>query len=432
MGVILGSKIKFSFKKILPFYILLVCLISKLPSQVIPDSIYNDNIKTVLIYKEGWEMSPPVIFLNSEDKLRISFDDLNTENKNYYYTLIHCNSNWEAENISFFDYAEGFDSNPITDYLYSTNTVVNYIHYSFSLPGENCKPIISGNYMLKVFAENNPDKIIFTRKIFIVEKTASIDFSVVRPEIPRYMLKYQQYKVKVTPNVDGYNDLRSEIKTLVFQNFNLANPKTCFLSQLQNDKTMLYDDPDSNLFEGGNEFRNFDIKSIKYQSIRIKSITYLNNYYDIVLHPDEWRNKKQYFTDIDLNGRFYIENSLGVNKNRDADYVMVHISLPTIEPLLEGNLYVFGGFLNWQCNVFSKMNYSNENRAYEFNILLKQGYYNYQFAYKSTDSAAPDISYVERNHYETENDYQVFVYYYPQGSRFERLIGFANANSLNK
>jgi hypothetical protein len=401
-------------------------------AQTIVDSIYNDNIHTIQIYKAGWELSYPIINLKSDDKLKISFDEITSENKNYYYTIIHCNSNWEQEDISFFEYAEGFESNPITDYTYSTNTVINYINYSFTFPNASCTPIISGNYILKVYEGNDPEKVVFTRKFFVVENASSITFSIIRPEIARYMMKYQQFKLAITPNVQGFNDLRSEIKTIVFQNFNLTNPKTCFLTQLAEDKVLLYDDPDSNLFEGGNEFRNFDIKSIKYQSIRIKSISYQNNCFNVELHPDEWRNKKQYFTDIDLNGKFYIENSLGVNKNRDADYVLVHFRLPTNVPLIDGNLYIIGSLFNWQCNAFSKMTYNFETQAYECHSLLKQGYYTYQFAYKSNFSSIADAAYVEGNHYETENDYQVFVYYHPQGARFERLIGYATANSINK
>jgi hypothetical protein len=385
-----------------------------------------------LLYKDGWELSYPIITLNVDEKLKISFDDLSPEMKDYYYTIQHCNSNWEAEDIAFFEYAEGFESNPILDHIYSTNTIINYIHYSFLLPNENCKPVISGNYMLKVFEGNDPEKIIFTSKFYIVENSSFIEFSILRPDIARYMMKYQQYKIAVTPNVDGYNDLRTEVKTLVMQNYNELSLKTCYLSQLKEDRILIYDDPDSNLFEGGNEFRNFDIKSIKYQSQHIKSITYLNNCYDVVLHSDEWRTRKQYFSDIDLNGKFFIENSLGVNKDRDADYVMVHFSLPTDMPLIDGDLYIVGGLFNWKCNAFSKMAYNFEAKAYECHSLLKQGYYTYQYAFKPATNSIADLTFVEGRHYETENDYHVFVYYLPQGSRYERLIGYTIANSINK
>ena len=57
--------------------------------------IYKDNIKTAILHKEGWQLSSPVIKLNSNEKVKLSFDDLDAESKNYYYTIIHCNADWE-------------------------------------------------------------------------------------------------------------------------------------------------------------------------------------------------------------------------------------------------------------------------------------------------------------------------------------------------
>jgi hypothetical protein len=413
-------------------FLLLLFFAGNTFSQSIADSVYNPNIKTIQLYKEGWELSYPVLVLNSNDKIKISFDDFNQNIQNYSYTLVQCNSNWEPTSLNYSEYVEGFEQNQILVHQFSINTVLNYIHYSFSIPNENCKPRISGNYIVKVFADNNPAQLLFTRKFFITESAALIDFNLIRPEIPKYMMKYQQFNLVVRPILNDFTDLRSEIHTVVLQNNNPASIKNCYLSKLDNNNTLYYDDPDSNIFAGGNEFRNFDIKSIKYQSARIKRIAFAGTHYNIDLHPDESRYKKQYFSDEDINGQYFIANSLGTSKDIDADYVQVYISLLASEPVIDGNLYVLGSLTNWQCNAESKMNYNLEKGLYEIQILLKQGYYNYVYAYKPNDNNAVDLSYVEGNHYETENDYQVFVYYKPYTSRYERLIGFKLANSIKK
>jgi len=196
--------------------------------------------------------------------------------------------------------------------------------------------------------------------------------------------------------------------------------------------SLYYDDPDSNLFAGGNEYRNFDLKSKKYQSEHIKSIKYDSSGYVVNLYDDEWRNKKQYFSEVDLNGNYYIQNTLGTTKDIDADYFWIKFSLPTPEPLIDGDIYVFGGLTDWQCNTLSKMVYNYDKTCYELKLLLKQGYYNYQFAFKPKDGNKYDLSIVERDHYETENDYLIFVYYKSAGARYERLIGYKIANSVKK
>jgi len=400
-------------------------------AQQLRDSICNANIKTVQLFKKGWELSYPVITLNSDEKLVLGFDDLNKNIKNYCYTLIHCNSNWEASNLNYSEYCNGFEQNQFAKPMFSTNTTVNYIHYSLTLPNENCTPIISGNYILKVFEDFDQTKLVFMKRLYIFESTANVNLLVIRPELSKYMMKYQQCRIKVTPNITDFTDLQTEIKTVVLQNFNASNTQECHPSRIV-DNILYYDDLDSNLFEGGNEFRNFDIKSLKYQSPHIKHIALNDSIYNIELHPDEWRNKKQYFTDIDLDGNYYIENKLGLDKETDADYFNVHFDLPTNEFLIDGNLYIFGALSHWQCNASNLMKYNFGTHTYELNMLLKQGYYNFLIAYVPKETGKIDLSYVEGNHYETENDYFVFVYYKPATGRYERLIGYQRANSLNK
>ena len=43
--------------------------------------------------------SPPIIQLNSNEKIILKFDDLNADRKNYKYSIFHCNSNWEKSNL---------------------------------------------------------------------------------------------------------------------------------------------------------------------------------------------------------------------------------------------------------------------------------------------------------------------------------------------
>jgi hypothetical protein len=403
-----------------------------LSGQPVIDTIYNKDIHTVQIYRDRAELSYPFIDINSTDKLKLSFDDFSKDLKKYYYTLVHCNAEWEPTDMLPSDYIDGFLQNPIPDHVYSINTLVNYIHYSLVFPEENCKPRISGNYVMKVYEDMDESKPTFTKRFYITETTADIDLAILRPEIPKYMLKGQQFKITVKSNVTGSIDLKNEIKIIINQNGIPSTAKSYLISRLSLGNTLIYDDLDSNIFKGGNEFRNFDANSIKFQSARIKKIGFTGPYYTFQLLPDEWRTKTRYFFDHDLNGNFYIDNNLGIDKDNDADYVMVHFELPSKVPLLEGSLYVYGALTGWKCDQNSKMTYNLEKQTYELSLLLKQGYYNYQYAYKPDNSENIDLSTAEGDHYETENDYLVFVYYKQFSSRYERLIGFRIANSIKK
>ncbi len=63
---------------------------------------------------------------------------------------------------------------------------------------------------------------------------------------------------------------------------------------------------------------------------------------------------------------------------------------------------------------------------------MKQGYYNYEYGILKKGSDSVDLDLIEGNHYETENDYIILVYFHGTTSRYERLIGYQIANSLNQ
>ena len=91
-------------------YILFISILSADGQQTYTDSliysnhIFNEKIKTVQLYKEGWNLSYPVIKLNSSEKLILHFDLLDDQAETYYYTFIHCDKDWNKSDIFPNDY----------------------------------------------------------------------------------------------------------------------------------------------------------------------------------------------------------------------------------------------------------------------------------------------------------------------------------------
>ena len=129
------------------------------------------------------------------------------------------------------------------------------------------------------------------------------------------------------------------------------------------------------IFDGGNEFRNFDLKSLRYQSERIALIDYDHKGNQIYLHTDERRNFKQYVRDDDLNGKYFIEKEGAEYPDIEADYSHVHFTLPYDFPLVNGNLYIFGGLTNWDFTDEAMLEYDYEEHVYSTSLYLKQGYH---------------------------------------------------------
>jgi hypothetical protein len=183
-----------------------------------------------------------------------------------------------------------------------------------------------------------------------------------------------------------------------------------------------------NTFLGNNEFRHFDIKSLRFQSDRIKEITYDSTYNHVYLFNDRKRPFDRYSIEPDINGKFLIKSQEGWKTAIEADYAFVHFTLP-VDQVSYGDLYVIGGFSDWQLKDEFKLTYNAQQKIYEGNVYLKQGYYNYHYALNDISTNRVDISFIEGTHYQTRNDYYVYVYYRAVGDRYDRFVGFLKTSS---
>ena len=111
------------------------------------DYVYKKNIKTVELRDESFILSKAILNLGSDEKLKLSFDDLDADIKSYAYTLIHCNANWEPSDLMPNEYIDGFLDNNINDYRYSFNTLQKFTHYNVTFPNSSLRITKSGNYV---------------------------------------------------------------------------------------------------------------------------------------------------------------------------------------------------------------------------------------------------------------------------------------------
>ena len=402
-------------------------------AQIIRDQVYRENIRTVQFYREGWELTYPVMELNTGDRLVFSFDDLSSGQVcDYSYTVIHCNAFWEPTAIPPEEYIDGFILNQLRDYFMSFNTFQTYVHYYLVIPNDDISLKLSGNYVLKVFENLDEDNPVMTRRFVVAENLVSIGAEIKRPVLS--MFRDNGQEVDVTVNLGNLiiMDPYDEVNLTICQNnrWDLAiyDLKPLFIR----DNLLVYDYQKENIFPGGNEYRDADLKSVRYQSEAISNIEYLNPFYHFYLYPDPPRTGRNYFFREDLNGRFFIDIQEGVKKDLEADYVQVHFILPCEVPLTEGEVHVFGAFSDWNAGEGNRMTYNFDVKAYEATITLKQGFYNYEYIYLHPDTGYHDAPFFEGSHYETENDYVIYFYYKDRMKRYDRVIGYQIANSVRR
>jgi Type 9 secretion system plug protein 1st domain len=397
------------------------------------DNIFDQRIKTVQLYKEGWNFSYPIINLNGKDTLLLQFDLIDNKTETYYYTFIHCNKDWNKSDIFISDYLEGFTDNPINDVKPSFNTTVKYFHYTLRFPNENISFLLSGNYIIVVYPDGEPDKPVLTQRFIITEDRVKTDFRAYRPLITAYNNTGQQFDFTVDLNGTPVIDPLNNIYCFVLQNGRWNNAKKNLRPDFTGNNELKYNAmSEKNIFIAGNEFRYFDIKSIKYQSEFVRKIDYVAPYYNVYLAPSDNREFKPYFYWQDFNGKYYIATDQGKDPETDADYAYVYFTLPSKYMIAGGNMYVSGALNDWNFNENNLMTFNPQQGQYECTMLLKQGWYNYEYVFLRKGDTEGVASVFEGSHYETENDYLVLVYYRNPQERYDRVIGTAATNTNNR
>lgn len=398
------------------------------------NAVYKPSVKTVKMYREGFMLSNPIIYVDEEQPLVFTFDDLSTEIKNYSYTIIHCDADWTESFLPQSEYLDGFIENPIDDYAPSYNTIFNYINYRVTLPNENVRLKLSGNYVLVVFEDGDTKNVVLTQRFYVYENQVDIKGTVRRATTDAFKGESQEVDFSIFhPNFSIQNP-REEVKVVIMQNNRWDNAITDLKPLYIRDGELNYDYNRENVFKAGNEFRYFDIRTNRYNGENIIATDFIRPYFHKTIHPDEVRNGKKYFAYKDMNGKYVVESQDREVQdfNTECDYVFVHFSLPLESPLLGGSVNVFGELTQWNANESNEMTYNFDTGRYELSLLLKQGYYNYQYVYVPKGATKADHTNLEGSFWLTENDYQIFVYYREISGRYDRLIGYTQLNSSNR
>ena len=398
------------------------------------DYIYKSSIKTAQLRETSYELAAPIIELGTEQQLKLSFDDLNGEFENYSYTFIHCDAYWNPSDLMQNEYLSVFFEDNISNYTYSVNTLQRYTHYQVNFPNANMKITKSGNYILFVYENGDKNKPVLTKRFMVYQSFITISGTVQQAaKADDYMSKQEVDFSIIHPNYKIINPFQ-DLKVVITQNNRWDNAINNLRPLFVNPNELNYNyDDGSNCFDSGNEFRNFDNKSFKFLtpfvSHHFKDSSNQNN--TLVL-PELVKTFKRYVQVDDVNGEFFIRNTEMDRNENEADYAWVHFFLPYKEPLGEGNFYVAGKFCDWNNSDQNKLKYNYSKKGYELKMYLKQGYYNYFLVYQKDDKTPMDETLLEGNHWETENDYSIFVYHRSMGTYYDQLIGIKKLNSIRR
>ena len=176
------------------------------------DGIFAPGFKSLQVRVEGNPLAPPVINMYTPDRIIVEFDEMAEEPRYLRYRLLHCNSDWRPSQLVETEYLDGFNQADIDNYALSESTLAHYVHYSLAVPDEDMRPTVSGNYLVQVFDEDNPDEVLLQTRFMLNENTASMTSSVTSRTDTDYNNRHQQISLDAgldgTDVSDPFNDLR--------------------------------------------------------------------------------------------------------------------------------------------------------------------------------------------------------------------------------
>lgn len=382
--------------------------------------IFRDDIKSLEVKIEGELFACPYIELNGEKRIEIRFDALHRTGGQFAYSIIHCNADWKKSALLPIEYMKGFQATTISDFANSMNTMTHYTHHLLHIPNENTQLTVSGNYAIQIYDEDHPQRPVLTACFSLVEPLIEIDATVDGNTDIDFNTAHQQVEFTLLTENLHIPYPQNDLKIFVYQNNNRTDLRTDLLPSAITNHQLQYRHNRKLIFEAGNEYRRIEFLSHRYNGMGIERIGFYNPYYHATLLREHKRTGYQY--DRDQNGRFFVGCSDCRDPDTEADYYIVHFAFVS-EPLLRGDLHISGDLFHNIADHRSRMEYNPQTGAYEKALFLKQGLYNYQYAFLEKDLPQASLTPTEGNFYETENEYTIAVYYRPPGARYDRLVG---------
>ena len=398
------------------------------------------EMHTLQVTTDGDFRKLPVIDNTEHSQLEISFDIL-TDNRQYLqYTVVHCDAQWQQDDLSELDYVNGFLPVRVEDVQPSFNTFVNYWHYSVGFPNEDVELLVSGNYAVIFHTEDDPEDVVAVACFSVSEQMAFVSGEVSGNTDIDYRQEHQQLTMQCTwsqqqlPHLDPTSDLR----LVVTQNHRPSTRRDILRpSRLEGGKAC-YEHLHDLIFEAGNTYRRFEFIDRHYATFGVEQLRYQDPYYEVMVTPQKSRNGGYYRYDEDQHGH-YLVHALGVDDEAlESEYFWAEFRLASAMPPRGGQqIYLSGDFTYGELTEPYLMTYDPDEQCFVGRVLLKQGHYNYQFLcgpewvpdfgtpFAESDCRRITTGVCEGNYYESRNEYDVYVYYHAPGARYDRLLGVA-------
>ncbi len=383
--------------------------------------IFELRFRTLKVSNADDFYALPVVRLNSNDRIIITFDELGDDYSHLQYRLIHCGADWQPGRLLESEYLEGFNIADIGDYAFSSNTFVHYVNYRIEIPNEDMRPLLSGNYLLQVFPQDDPDETLLQARFQVSEGSMALEGEVSGRTDKGFNTVWQQASLRLHPGGFKLNNPYQDLMIKIKQNNREATSRTLTRPMSVYGEEIVYSHSPELIFPASNEYRRFETVRITGPGMHVDSTRFGDVNYHAYLMQDKGRADSPYIYDQTQRGRFLVRDYNSTDSDLGADYVTVHFTLD-FPRLMNADIHLDGEMTSGLPPESTKLRFNESGMVYTLEIPLKQGSYNYQYVVVPREGSMPDPALIEGNKYETLNEYEVEVWYRPPGSRYDRLL----------
>ncbi|WP_171032765.1 type IX secretion system plug protein domain-containing protein [Fodinibius saliphilus] len=379
-----------------------------LPQQKAPPR----DIQSIQLHPKGNPSGAPILQLNSQEKLVLSFDYLGEESRQFRLQISHRTQNWEKSSITPSTYLDSFSRSYIQSAKESFSQHTSYWHVEHEFPGK-LRPVVSGNYLMEIYSYNSGE-LLFSIPFFITENKGSLNTRIER----LYSKRDDGRPIDQPFGTFRYPDF------VEYPQFDLS------MSFVQNrfwgrmKKAGFLDTIDPGQLHGHLRRKHAYIGNYEFKILNLKNLS-PNGQEIIEYNPSQTppaillRRDSQNL-DISTQNRsasFY-GNPLDT---RNSEYARVKFSLETNSSITPASdIYIVGHFNNWMINSFNKMRYDNKERLWKGEALIKQGQYAYKYVLIRSNRV-DDLS-LDQSFLSTQQEYLTFIYFKDPDKNFDRIL----------
>jgi type 9 secretion system plug protein len=344
----------------------------------LPDS----SVRTVQLFLTGKESALPILPMRQEQTLTLAFDLMGNDPRLLSAYFYHADRTWRRDLVPA-EYLSSFQRDDLLDYGSSRATQLDYVHYRYVFPNDGIRFRLSGNYIIRITEQGSEEEIILERPFFVSEQEAALDLGIDPVAIIGSPYPSAQPIVSFTP--PDPTGTVFDYSVCFLRNGMAVSERCSDRPRLDAQPTLsFYLEPEESFLAQPAEYW-LDLSNLRIGG-RIERTDLSRRPYEIVLEPDYFRFPGTAIAPLQ-NGQIVVDQVVSsvVDPGSAAEYVRVHFALvPGADRPVSGRVKVVGPFNNWGASVGGDMTWNPEVGRYEAVLLLKQGAYEYRYAFSDS------------------------------------------------